>query len=195
MLYFYRTIDYTYIRRLVNNFLQTEDIKMTKLTILETEVMNAIVENNFYENGFNSVLWSDVLVEESGMDAKKMRGSMASMSKKGLLVIAGTKEDKTVSLTEEGIEALKSIRTDLDAEGYKVTAKPVEVKKEKKAKKTLVVQMSTFTGMDLGMYQVQSENETEFVVNLKNGQAIFSKATLKQTNGKNPKFANKITLV
>lgn len=57
------------------------------------------------------------------------------------------------------------------------------------------VQVKAFTGMNIGLYPVQTVSETEFYVLTKSGKALwFNSETLTQTNAKNPKFANKVGL-
>jgi hypothetical protein len=63
-------------------------------------------------------------------------------------------------------------------------------KEESKVEKTIKV--VAFTGMVIGEFPVKSETEKYIKVETKKGELVFDKKTGKQTNGKNPKFANKV---
>lgn len=57
----------------------------------------------------------------------------------------------------------------------------------------IFVQVKAFTGMNIGLYPIKAASETELYVITKSGKALwFDASTLKQTNAKNPKFANKV---
>lgn len=79
-----------------------------KLTALETQVMTTIPTNDFYEEGFSSVLWTDCLISSLEMDAKKARGVLSSLKRKGVLAMEnsgqkdGDRDMSTVELTEIG---------------------------------------------------------------------------------------------
>lgn len=57
-----------------------------------------------------------------------------------------------------------------------------------------IIQVEAFTGMKIGLFRVTSVNcSGEFTVWTKNNKCLlFNPETGKQTNAKNPKFANKI---
>lgn len=65
-------------------------------------------------------------------------------------------------------------------------------KKEETAKKVLLM---TFTGMEIGHYDIVKKTSSTIVIQAKNGEQTFSVKDMKQTNAKNPRFANKIKLV
>ena len=55
------------------------------------------------------------------------------------------------------------------------------------------VTMLTFTGMNLGQFEVTKASKTKLAIMKKDGtQAEFSRETGVQTNANNPKYANKI---
>ena len=55
------------------------------------------------------------------------------------------------------------------------------------------VSMVTFTGMNLGQFEITKAGKTKLAVMKKDGtQAEFSRETGVQTNANNPKYANKI---
>lgn len=55
------------------------------------------------------------------------------------------------------------------------------------------VTMLTFTGMNLGQFEITKASKTKIAIMTKKGtQAEFSRETGLQTNANNPKFANKI---
>ena len=55
------------------------------------------------------------------------------------------------------------------------------------------VTMLTFTGMNLGQFEITKAGKTKICVTTKKGaQAEFSRETGIQTNANNPKFANKV---
>lgn len=55
------------------------------------------------------------------------------------------------------------------------------------------VTMLTFTGMNLGQFEITKASKTKLAIMTKKGtQAEFSRETGAQTNANNPKYANKI---
>ena len=65
--------------------------------------------------------------------------------------------------------------------------KPIEFNKK--------VTVKAFTGMMIGEFEVVKETKKLLVVKTKKGDELkFDKATGLQTNGNNPKFANRIEL-
>jgi len=56
-----------------------------KLTELEQKFMVAIPKDDFYENGFDSILWSDVFFDGAEIDPKVGRGVLSSLIKKGFI--------------------------------------------------------------------------------------------------------------
>ena len=55
------------------------------------------------------------------------------------------------------------------------------------------VTMLTFTGMNLGQFEITKAGKTKLAVTTKKGaQVEFSRATGEQTNANNPKYGNKI---
>lgn len=55
------------------------------------------------------------------------------------------------------------------------------------------VTMLTFTGMNLGQFEITKAGKTKIAIQKKDGtQAEFSRETGLQTNANNPKYANKI---
>jgi hypothetical protein len=95
---------------------------MTKLTVLEQQVMKAIPQDNFYEEGFTSVLWSNIFSSEvDDLEAKKVRGVMTSLIKKNMIWVekSETPDDgPTMGLTSEGIAWLKENCDFLTEDGY-----------------------------------------------------------------------------
>lgn len=69
----------------------------------------------------------------------------------------------------------------------------MSIKTLKTAKVGDKVTMLTFTGMNLGQFEVAKAGKTKIAIIKKDGtQAEFSRETGIQTNAANPKFANKI---
>lgn len=55
------------------------------------------------------------------------------------------------------------------------------------------VTMLTFTGMNLGQFEITKANKTKIAILKKDGtEAIFSRETGAQVNAENPKYANKV---
>lgn len=85
------------------------------LTELEQKFMVAIPKDDFYEQGFESCLWSDVFFDAAEIDPKVGRGVLSSLIKKGF--IKGGVE--AFELNEKGIEWLKE-NFEFDDEGYEL---------------------------------------------------------------------------
>jgi hypothetical protein len=67
------------------------------------------------------------------------------------------------------------------------------IKTLKTAKVGDKVSMLTFTGMNLGQFEIAKAGKTKLAITKKNGDvAEFSRETGLQTNANNPKFANRI---
>lgn len=66
---------------------------MINLTELEQKTIKAIIENDFYEEGFDSWLWNDCFIDRiSGVDAKQARALLVTLDKKGYLEVTGGKD-------------------------------------------------------------------------------------------------------
>lgn len=80
------------------------------LTDMEKQVLTAFPEDTFYENGLESILWTDCFldtVEEiTGIDSRQSRGIISSLKQKGFMEIDGGHEDSTINLTEKGKQFL-----------------------------------------------------------------------------------------
>ena len=68
------------------------------MTELERKMMNAIPEDDFFEDGLGSTLWTDCFIDCCGIDSKQARGVFSSLVQKGYIL--GGK--KNFSLTEKG---------------------------------------------------------------------------------------------
>ncbi len=86
-----------------------------KLTELEQKFMTAVPKDDFYEQGFESVLWSDVFFDAAEIDPKVGRGVLSSLIQKGF--IEGGVD--AFSLDEKGVEWMKA-NFELDEEGYEI---------------------------------------------------------------------------
>lgn len=57
----------------------------------------------------------------------------------------------------------------------------------------VLVEVKAFTGMKIGVFKVANFNRDQFTVFTKDGKLLeFDRKTNKQSNAKNPKFANKL---
>lgn len=89
-------------------------VRTHNLTEMEQQILKAIPHDNFYEAGFESVLWTRILIHDAGIDERKSRGSLSSLVKKGYVCIEhddGNDNEwskSTIFLTDEGIEWLKT---------------------------------------------------------------------------------------
>lgn len=114
--------------------------------------------------------------EEKTMTVKEMRAEAKKMGIKGYSRMS-KKDLQTV------IAAAKSVNEFL--------GKSAEAKTEEKT----TVTVRAFTGMLIGKFEVVRETKKLLVVKTKKGDELkFDKATGLQTNGNNPKFANRIEL-
>lgn len=102
----------------------------------------------------------------------------------------GKKEGNKMTVKEMRAEA-----KEMGIKGYSRMSKEELQKNLEEAKATEVktVEVRAFTGMVLGKFEVVKETEKLLIVKTKKGVAMkFDKATGIQTNGNNPKFANRI---
>lgn len=84
-------------------------VELPQLTKLEQIAMSEIPVNEFYEDGLDSILWTDTYIDQSEIPAKKLRGVLSSLAQKGILILYSTKEknlsganESTLALTELG---------------------------------------------------------------------------------------------
>lgn len=95
---------------------KTEEIELTEL---ESQLMLDIQKDNFYEEGVDSVIWTDVFLDEtSSIESKKARGVLSSLVKKGLIEMGS----ETIAYSDLGIEQLQFIKVEekKEARGPKV---------------------------------------------------------------------------
>jgi hypothetical protein len=72
-----------------------------ELTKLEALTLSSIPENDFYEDGLDSILWTNCFVDCVGIDAKQVRALLVTLQSKGYITVTGGK-DGTVALLDFG---------------------------------------------------------------------------------------------
>jgi hypothetical protein len=88
-----------------------------KLTDKEESILGLIPEDDFFQNGKESILWTDVFVEmagtRTGLSNQAVGGVLSALSRKGLVAMyvgidPGTqaKSDNGLWLTDKGAELL-----------------------------------------------------------------------------------------
>ena len=153
-----------------------------KLTKLEQELMTAIPQDNFYTEGFNSILWTNIMLDELEMGSKKGRGVLTNLGKKGLIHTDGKKDEMMTTLLDEG-KAWLVANGVTDPEGNYIKPAP---------EAPTTVEVKAFTGMVIGTFEITGSTATTLEVTTKKGKLVFDRKTGIQTNAKNPKFANRI---
>jgi len=105
---------------LVTNELKEEPT----LTENEQKMMKAITEDDFYENGTESTLWTNVFFDclNIGLTTKQAKGVLGSLNKKGLV----NSDGECLELTETGAEYINGLEEAAEAapaepKSYKVT--------------------------------------------------------------------------
>ena len=84
---------------------------MGNLTEKEKIVMQAFIEDEFYEHGLESILWADVFsdnLQNRGFNARTRSGVLSSLNKKGYLISNSGDREATLMLTEKGKEYIKT---------------------------------------------------------------------------------------
>lgn len=91
--------------------LETPEVELPEVTAMEYRLMSEIPNDNFYDEELDSVLWTDIFLDETcSIDNKKARRVLSSLSKKGLLDVYSIKDKEpsmgitksTISFTELG---------------------------------------------------------------------------------------------
>ena len=83
---------------------KTEEIELTEL---ESQLMLDIQKDNFYEEGVDSVIWTDVFLDATtSIESKKARGVLSSLVKKGLIEMG----QETIAYSDLGIEQYNSLK-------------------------------------------------------------------------------------
>lgn len=132
---------------------------MIKLTENEKTLLVAITNSSFYEEGFNSTLWTNVLMDEVSIANKSARGVISSLSKKDLVTVSGEGSESTTQLTEEGRKAVLTLRNDLDSEGYVQSHKMV-------TKENPVVAIPDSDWMSPSNYKTEAAKEVAKIVSI-----------------------------
>ena len=89
-----------------------------ELTKLETYVMKAIPNDDFYTEGFFSTMNTDYFLESLGKDPKVLRGALSSLVKKEIIVIQYTEDGSFFYLLDKGEDWLRKNVESIDEEGY-----------------------------------------------------------------------------
>lgn len=131
------------IERILENLVQPEVEEATpeveevikSLTSKEIKILNAM-RNNEYSDALEFSTWSFTAIENSGIEAKKARGVISSLVKKGLIVATGSKDEEALSFTDLG----KELFTEANGEscqwgGPKLLEEKPEAKTKKATKK------------------------------------------------------------
>ncbi len=102
---------------------------MEKLGELEAQLVEAVPEDPFYEDGFDSVLWIefflDMLEELKGINPKQARVHLVTLEQKNYIGIQKGTEG-TFWLEDYGREFLADKGLVDEEEGYKITASSKE---------------------------------------------------------------------
>lgn len=90
---------------------------MVELTKMERQVLDAITKDDFYEDGLNSCLWTDVFLDTVKgfykIDSKTARGVISSLIKKKIInPILFKGRDSSVKLTEYGKTVMREFGYD-----------------------------------------------------------------------------------
>lgn len=188
-----------------------------KLTKLEVYLLNAMRTNEYNDALQDGHTWTFTAIDNSGMEPEAARGVIASLVKKGLVVAEkGNKksgDEDTIGFTAAGAalfdkadgeenkewggpKLLKEVEDARTTKALADTKKAVELiavpAKPTKAKVKEVTVLA-FTNMKIGTFPVKSQTaKTITVLTAKGAEMVFDKETGKQTNAKNPNFANKL---
>jgi predicted transcriptional regulator len=143
------------------------------LTKNEVAVMIAVRNNNFSDiyaedSGQD---WSFGVCESSGLSEKVYRGVVSSLIKKGFIIIDGKGSDATLGLTPRGGALYGTVEAPAGPRLFALHA---------------------FTGMKIGDFEIHAEHPDRIELRTKKGILVFDKASGRQINGNNPKFANVI---
>ena len=80
------------------------------LTANEQEMIIDITEDDMFESGFDSEIWSDYFLEgnDSNLTLNQQKGVLSNLSQKGIVFVSGGGRDSTIQFTDEGIKMLKA---------------------------------------------------------------------------------------
>lgn len=83
---------------------------MLQITEMEEKLMRAIPRQDFYEDGFNSELWTDCLIDDlattEGITTKQSRALLTTLNRKGFILVSDTGRDGGVTLRADGMQWL-----------------------------------------------------------------------------------------
>lgn len=171
---------------------------MTKLTDKEIILMTAIVNDDFYEDGYRSCIWVDVLTDGLFKSVRTAGGVLASLVKKEFIYVSepdtGRSGNPTsLCIAPNGVKWMEA-NLNLDEEGFRIKGQSVyKTSKELTKDIHIIVTLKAFTGMVIGVFEADFIDDSVFVCT-KSGVLEFDRVTLRQINAKNPKFANRIEL-
>lgn len=184
------------IERILENLVQPEVEEATpeveevikSLTSKEIKILNAM-RNNEYSDALESSTWSFTAIENSGIEAKKARGVISSLVKKGLIVATGSKEEEALSFTDLG----KELFTEANGEscqwgGPKLLEEKPEAKKVKTTKKKEEAQEEPVVVLKDIIERLVEDNRIP-VMNMKKVRRILrSTEEVQGTHSKDGKF-------
>ena len=81
-----------------------------KLTEMELQTLEDITNDDFYEDGLNSIIWVDTFLEYgTSIEPKKVRGVLSSLIQKDIINGICSGRDATISFTDYGKEVMKEL--------------------------------------------------------------------------------------
>lgn len=82
---------------------------MTNLTALERTALHDITQDDFYEDGLDSVIWADCFLDTTSIPAKEVRGVLSSLIKKGIIKPITSGKYAVIRFTEHGKEVMRGL--------------------------------------------------------------------------------------
>ena len=94
---------------------------MITLTQKEKQILEALEHDSFYEEGYESTLWTDCFtdtdVKETGLSARAVGGVLSSFAQKGVLNVSSGR-DGVITLEPAAVEYLESLKVQKPVENY-----------------------------------------------------------------------------
>lgn len=94
---------WTYNEKETEDETKEEEVELTES---EKQTLEDITNDNFYEDGLDSIIWADCFMDTTTIGPRKCRGVLSSLIKKGIINPIAKGRDGTISFTDAGKELM-----------------------------------------------------------------------------------------
>ena len=124
-------------------------INNTNLTTLEKDVMNAIRNSGYYDDGLDSV-WSNCLIDSCKVcETEQLSGVVSSLTKKGLVeVINKETKDSCVRYTKNGLELTLTLKDNVKLYDKDALLEPITLSRDERSTIMYLLRAADISNLD-----------------------------------------------